>query len=99
MTSRFDVRPDPQGYTVYDVWTGEAAVIALPQGAVVGGSGAGAGASILDRGMLSVLDNQVDPTTGTIDASNTSGQTADQTAAIRAAIQSQLDLATAPGGA
>lgn len=45
---------------------GEATVIALPQGAVVGGSGAGAGASVLDRGILSVLDNQVDPTTGTI---------------------------------
>ncbi len=45
---------------------GDAAVIALPQGAVVGGVGSGAGANILDRGMLSVLDNQVDPTTGTI---------------------------------
>lgn len=45
---------------------GEATVIALPQGAVVGGVGSGAGDSILDRGTLSVLDNQVDPTTGTI---------------------------------
>jgi multidrug efflux system membrane fusion protein len=41
-------------------------VIALPQGAVVGGVGSGDGARILDRGTLTVLDNQVDPLTGTI---------------------------------
>lgn len=29
MTERYDVRPDREGFTVYDVWTGEAAVIAM----------------------------------------------------------------------
>jgi len=41
-------------------------VAAFPQGAVVGGPGTAAGAQILDRGTLTVLDNQVDPQTGTI---------------------------------
>lgn len=45
---------------------GELPVIALPQGAVVGGPGTAATAQVLDRGMLTVLDNQVDPATGTI---------------------------------
>ena len=29
MTERFLVRPGPNGFSVYDVWTGEAAVIAM----------------------------------------------------------------------
>lgn len=29
MTDRYQVRPDRDGYSVYDVWTGEAAVIAM----------------------------------------------------------------------
>ena len=45
---------------------GELSVLALPQGAVVGGSGTRTGVQILDRGTLTVLDNQVDPQTGTI---------------------------------
>lgn len=27
--NRFDIRPDREGWTVYDLWTGEAVVIAL----------------------------------------------------------------------
>lgn len=45
---------------------GDLPVIALPQGAVVGGPGTAAAADVLDRGRLAVLDNQVDPQTGTI---------------------------------
>lgn len=41
-------------------------VLALPQGAVLGSGGFGASAPVLDRGTLAVLDNQVDPQTGTI---------------------------------
>lgn len=29
MDERYHVRPDREGFTVYDVWTGEAAVIAM----------------------------------------------------------------------
>jgi len=29
MTPRFDVRRDRDGFSVYDVWTGEAAIIAM----------------------------------------------------------------------
>lgn len=29
MTDRFQVRPDRAGFSVYDVWTGEAAIIAM----------------------------------------------------------------------
>jgi hypothetical protein len=29
MASRFSVRPDPCGYSVFDLWTGEIAVIAM----------------------------------------------------------------------
>ncbi|HEY0438258.1 MAG TPA: hypothetical protein VGC92_16570 [Phenylobacterium sp.] len=29
MTNRFAVRPDRQGFSVFDVWTGEPAVIAM----------------------------------------------------------------------
>lgn len=29
MTDRYLVRPDREGFSVYDVWTGEAAVIAM----------------------------------------------------------------------
>jgi hypothetical protein len=29
MTERFAVRPGPQGFCVYDIWTGEPAVIAM----------------------------------------------------------------------
>jgi multidrug efflux system membrane fusion protein len=42
---------------------GELPVIALPQGAVLGAGGTD---QVLDRGVLTVLDNQVDATTGTI---------------------------------
>jgi hypothetical protein len=29
MIERYQVRPDRDGHTVYDIWTGEAAVIAM----------------------------------------------------------------------
>jgi len=29
MIERFGVRPDSQGYSVFDIWTGEPAVIAM----------------------------------------------------------------------
>ncbi|WP_334163737.1 hypothetical protein [Phenylobacterium sp.] len=29
MAERYHVRPDREGFTVYDLWTGEAAVIAM----------------------------------------------------------------------
>jgi hypothetical protein len=29
MTDRFVIRPDKEGFSVYDVWTGEVAVIAM----------------------------------------------------------------------
>lgn len=29
MTERYAVRPDPSGFSVFDVWTGETAVIAM----------------------------------------------------------------------
>ncbi|HVI31046.1 hypothetical protein [Phenylobacterium sp.] len=29
MTDRYRIRPDREGFTVYDLWTGEAAVIAM----------------------------------------------------------------------
>jgi hypothetical protein len=29
MTDQFSVRPDPNGFSVYDVWTGETVVLAM----------------------------------------------------------------------
>ena len=29
MTQRFAIRPDPDGFSVYDLWTGATAVIAM----------------------------------------------------------------------
>ena len=29
MTDRYAVRPGPRGFTIYDAWTGEAAVLAM----------------------------------------------------------------------
>lgn len=29
MAERYAIRPDPEGFSVYDVWTGETAVIAM----------------------------------------------------------------------
>ena len=29
MTERFAIRPDTEGFSVFDIWTGEAAVIAM----------------------------------------------------------------------
>jgi hypothetical protein len=29
MAQRFSVRPDPSGYSVFDLWTGETTVIAM----------------------------------------------------------------------
>ena len=29
MTARFSTRPDPEGFSVYDLWTGETVVIAM----------------------------------------------------------------------
>lgn len=55
--------------------------------------------SDLSAGLAPGLPVGYDPATGTIDASNTSGQTVSQSSAISAAIQSQLNTAVAPGGA
>jgi len=29
MSERFGIRPDPRGFSVYDLWTGETVVIAM----------------------------------------------------------------------
>ena len=35
MTQRFAIRADPEGFSVYDLWTGETAVIAMtPQSGI-----------------------------------------------------------------
>lgn len=62
-----------------------------------------AGAAIILNPALSTalapgLPIGYDASTGTVDASNTTGATDSQTAALAAALQAQLNAATAPGG-